>query len=166
MKKPKQITIPNLKDLTYLQALTIAHELSRLSYEEIAERMGKGRETIHRYFTDPAYNPPTSLVPKLCRVLGNYLLIEWQAAQVDGYLTFETGVTDLGDVVVKMGELTKEFSDVLKEDGEARKDGEYDSGELERTERELDHLIKKGIETKDTVRSMRHTLESAKVTAR
>lgn len=82
MKKPKQITIGNLTDLTYLQVLEIAYRISGLTYEEIAEAVGKGRETIHRYFTDPAYNPPTGLVPRLCAVLGNHLMIEWQCARV------------------------------------------------------------------------------------
>lgn len=153
MKKVKQFTMPNLKDLTYLQVLEIAYKSSGLTYEEIAEHMGKGRETIHRYFTDPSYNPPTSLVPRLCQVIGNYLLLEWQVAQVDGHLTFETGGTECGDVMVKMAELTREFSDVLREDGEARLNGQYEPEELDRMERELDELVKKGIETRKLVRT-------------
>lgn len=153
MKKPKNIEIGNLKDYTYLQILKIAYDLSRLTYEEIAERTGKGRETIHRYFTDPAYNPPTGLVPLICRVLGNYLMIEWQCAQVDGHLLFVEDVTDDGEMIRKMGELTKEFSDVLREDGEARADGLYEQDELDRIERELDHLTRKSEEIKRAIRA-------------
>jgi len=46
--------LPNLKDIPFTQALTIAYSLTPLTYEQIAERMGKGHETIHRLFTDPS----------------------------------------------------------------------------------------------------------------
>lgn len=163
MKKPKEIRIGSLRDYTYLQILDIAYRISKinhgLTYEEIAEQMGKGRETIHRYFTDPQYNPPTCLVPRLCQVLGNYLLIDWLCAQVDGHLTFVECRTDPRDLISRMGELTKEFSDVLREDGKAREDGDYTPLELAEIERELGHLVSKAEQTLRDVKAMRDVMK-------
>jgi hypothetical protein len=43
MTKIRTADLPNLKDIPFTQALTIPYSLTPLTYEQIAERMGKGR---------------------------------------------------------------------------------------------------------------------------
>lgn len=148
-KKPK---IPNLRDIPYSKALEIAKALSGKTNEEIAEEMGKGRETIRRYFTDPTYNPPAYLHPKLCKVLGNNILIEWQSVHAGGHFVMVNTEED-SDVHLELqiAQLTQEFADVLTEDGKARLNGMYEDDELSKIEKELDDLIKKGEQVKRLV---------------
>jgi hypothetical protein len=155
MKKVSHVELPNLQDVTFAMVLQICYALCPLTYEEIAERMGKGRETIYRYFTDPAYNPPSHLIPKLCTVMGNYLLIEWQAAQVNGQVIFSEVHCDEAHLQHKIGQLTLEASHVLMEASHAMMDGFNDPERLALLEKELDELTRKGQETKAVVRHMR-----------
>jgi transcriptional regulator with XRE-family HTH domain len=151
MKKIK-VEVPNLADVSFSQALTIARALSGMTNEEIAERMGKGKETIRRYFTDPTYNPPTYLLPKLCNVLGNFILVEWLAAHAGGCYVPNLHDCDLRSIDTLVAELTKEFSDVLKEDSIARLNDTYEPDELSRMEKELTEMMVKGEQTLRLIR--------------
>lgn len=142
--KRRCMDVPNLADISFSQLLTIAYVLSGKTYEVIAEEMGLGLTTIHRYFTDPSYNPPSYRVPKLCRVLGNYPIIEWQAIHVGG-LFIKTEVSkEAQNLDMQISLLTKEFSDVLREEAQARLDDTYSDEELSRIDKELSDLLRKG----------------------
>jgi len=140
-RKRVETNIPALTDIPFAKALKLAYSSQPLTYEEIAERLGKGTETIRRYFTDPTYNPPTHLVPKLCKIVGNNILLEWQAAQVGGHVVFIEGIDNPSSMECKIATLTKEFADVLEEYGKAKADGNLDSEELGRIEKELNDLV-------------------------
>ncbi|MDP2167944.1 MAG: helix-turn-helix transcriptional regulator [Thermodesulfovibrionales bacterium] len=151
----KTVEISDLGDIPFAQALEIARGLSGLTYEEIAERMGKGYTTIQRYFTDPNYNPPTHLIPKLCSVLKNNILIEWQVVRIGGHLVFIEAEASDGDLHAKIAELTKEFSDVLREDGNAMLDLAYGVKELARMEKELTDLARQAEAVRRLVKARR-----------
>ena len=71
--------------MSFKEALREAKALSGLeSNEAIANRSGLDLSSVTRYFqmTDK-YCPSGEKIPALCRALGNKLLIEWQAAQVE-----------------------------------------------------------------------------------
>lgn len=153
--KQKTVELPNLADITYAQALTLARLLSGKTYAEIAERMEKGTETIRRYFTDPSYNPPSCLVPKLCSVLGNFILIEWQCIHAGGQFVPPVSDMSIRQLEIMLAELTKELSDVLHEDGMAREDGKYDDGELSKIQKEVTELLRKGHQVLNMVRAER-----------
>jgi len=144
VKKKQYVLIPNLITITFAQALELARALSGKTYDQIADEMDLGVETVRRYFTDPTYDPPSKRIPKLCSVLGNTILIEWQAVHAGGYFVPVVAPGQIKKLVILMSELTKEFSDVLREDGEAREDGEYNTGELVDVEKEVKDLLVKG----------------------
>ena len=141
MKKPMTFSV-NLADIPFSRALEIAYAMSGKTYEKIAEEMSCGTETIRRYFTDPNYNPPSYKIPKLCRILGNFVLIEWQVVQAGGSFNLNNEIFCIESLETQIAQLTKEFSEVLAEDGSARLDGEYCSNDLSRIEKEIDDLIK------------------------
>jgi hypothetical protein len=155
MRKKQVVAVPNLKDIPFSKALEIAYAGTPLTHAEIAERAGKGRETIRRYFIDPTYNPPVPFLPRLCEIIENNILIEWQGAQRDGHVFFGDCATDEKDIHVKIAELTKEFSDVLVEDAEAMKDGGYDDGELAALYGEINDLVTKGKQAQYYIRKLR-----------
>ena len=73
----------NLHHATFKQALVYAKALSGMTNEEIAEASGINGPQVSRYFQEhDAYAPAPYLLPTLCRVLGNTVLVDWLNAQV------------------------------------------------------------------------------------
>lgn len=159
MKRQATIDIPNLLDIPFSQALLLALRLSGLTLTEVAERMGKGYTTIQRYFNDPTYNPPSYLIPDLCKVLGNNILIEWQVVRVNGIISYLDGNVSDANLQMQISKLTKEFSDVLREDGKAMLDREYHPHELHRMENELEDLASAAACVLNLVRDKRHGIQ-------
>ena len=155
--RKKQIYVPNLKDIPFSGALDIAYASTPLTHSEIAERSGKGLETIRRYFKDPTYNPPVPFVPELCEIIGNNILIEWQVAQRCGHVFFSNQTpSDPGkDIRILIAELTKEFSDVLIEDTKAQLDNEYKDEELAVLDKEIEDLITKAEQLQHVILEVR-----------
>lgn len=157
MRKKRIIEVPALSALPFSGALAIAYSLTDLTHEEIAEKMGKGIETIRRWFNpEDDYNPPIPLLPKLCRVIGNTILIEWICEHADGHYVYTVCDRANASLDVLVAELTKEFSDVLKADSAARlapkRDGSaYRPTELETMARELEDLIVKAEQVKHLI---------------
>lgn len=74
----------NLHHATFKQALVYAKALSGMTNEEIAEASGINGPQVSRYFQEhDAYAPAPYLLPTLCRVLGNTVLVDWLNAQVE-----------------------------------------------------------------------------------
>jgi hypothetical protein len=155
MRKKQIVAVPNLKDIPFSKALEIAYASTPMTHAEISEQSGKGLETIRRYFTDPTYNPPAPFIPRLCEIIDNNTLIEWQVAQRDGHVFFGECITNDKDIHLKVAELTKEFSDVLMEDARAMIDGEYHDEELSKLYGEIDRLITKGKQAQYYIRTFR-----------
>ncbi|MCC6345664.1 MAG: helix-turn-helix transcriptional regulator [Nitrospirales bacterium] len=157
MRKKRIIEIPDLSALPFSGALAIAYSLTELTHEEIAEKMGKGIETIRRWFNpEDDYNPPIPLLPKLCRVIGNTIVIEWICEHADGHYVHTVCNHANASLDVLIAELVKEFSDVLKANSAARltpaRDGsEYHPAELEKMSRELEELIVKAEQVKHLI---------------
>ena len=157
MKKQPEIDNEHLLDIPYTRALELARAMSGLTYAQIAHEMDLGVETIHRYFTDPDYQPPTKRLPKLCKVLGNDILLNWVCLNSGGYFVRVAGGARGMSIEIKIAELTKEFADVLRTDGEARLDKRYSREELAAMDRELSDLVVKAQQVKDILRSRRGT---------
>jgi hypothetical protein len=77
-------------------------------------------------------------------VLGNYLIIEWQAIHAGGLFIKTEGSKEAKNLDMQISLLTKEFSDVLREDAQARLDDTYSDEELSRIDKELSDLLRKG----------------------
>ena len=74
----------NLRHATFKQALVFAKLLSGMTNEEISEASGISLAQIARYFQEhDAYAPAPYLLPVLCRVLQNTVLVDWLNAQVE-----------------------------------------------------------------------------------
>lgn len=158
-KKALKSVAINLAEMPFIKVCEIAYAMSGKTYAQIAEEMGCGKETIHRYFTDPTYNPPSYKIPKLCQVLGNYLLIEWQCIQAGGHFILNEEIFCNNQTLeTQVAELTKEFSDILREDGKARLDGKYNADELNNLEKEIEDLLKKAEQIKRYIWRMKEAL--------
>jgi hypothetical protein len=83
----------DLKHRTWPEAMELAKMQSGKTNDQIAREISVllGRETpfpastIQGWFNlDREYWPSTSILPHLCRVLGNTILVQWLSAQVQG----------------------------------------------------------------------------------
>ncbi|MCR5259369.1 MAG: helix-turn-helix domain-containing protein [Desulfovibrio sp.] len=74
--------MPDYRNMTAVEALRHAKELSGLTAAEIAEASGLGTASVTRYFRqDGEYSPGLESIPKLCRAMGNTVLVDWLLAQ-------------------------------------------------------------------------------------
>lgn len=74
----------HLKEMTAKEAVRAAKEESGLTAERIARGLYVSSAVVKRYLKkgDP-YFPGLEMLPRLCLVLGNTLLLDWIAAQID-----------------------------------------------------------------------------------
>jgi hypothetical protein len=157
--KRSAIDIPNLSDMTYQQTIELAYAIAKAggkTYDDIADVLGKAHTTVQRYFTDPTYNPPTKLVPRLCSILGNNLLLEWQCVQADGHFVHNS-VDDahIKDLSACIAQLTTEFAELLTEESKARADHKYSVEELSSIQKEVEHMITCGEQLKRLLQSIK-----------
>lgn len=74
----------DLKNLTGTEAFQLAKDESALTTEEIAERLDISPSVIKRYLkAGDNYLPGLEMIPRLCEVLGNNILLQWLEAQVE-----------------------------------------------------------------------------------
>jgi len=113
----------DLKNMTAGGALELAFAISGKHRRDVAEELGLGYEVIQRYLnpTDN-YQPPLRHIPALCRVLGNTILLDWQAAQLEDFKPCE-GVKTLQGLFRGVNALSCEVGDVHR----AAKDAISDS---------------------------------------
>lgn len=73
----------NYKKMTAKEAIRAAKEESGLTAEQIARRLNVSTSVIRRYLKeDDNYFPGLEMLPRLCLVLGNSLLLDWATAQI------------------------------------------------------------------------------------
>lgn len=69
----------DLEMMTGKGALRLAKQESGLTQSEIAERLGVSHAVIKRYFNvNDNYMPSLEMIPRLCSVLGNDILMRWK----------------------------------------------------------------------------------------
>ncbi len=69
------------------QALSLAKDKSGLTNEEIAAALGLNAAVVQRWFNPhDAYWPSLPNIPALCRTLGNCIIADWLAAQLQDQL--------------------------------------------------------------------------------
>ena len=74
----------DLKNMTGTEAFQLAKDESALTTEEIAERLNVSPSVIKRYLkSGDNYLPGLEMIPRLCAVLGNNILLQWLEAQVE-----------------------------------------------------------------------------------
>ena len=76
--------MPDYKNMTAVEALRHAKEVSGLTAEEIASRMGVTPRIVRSYLDRGAdYEPGLGKIPGLCRAMGNRVLLDWIAANLE-----------------------------------------------------------------------------------
>ncbi len=74
--------MPDYRNMTVAEALRHAKDLSGMTVAEIAEAGGIGTASVTRYFRqEEGYSPGLEAVPRLCRAMGNTVLVDWLLAQ-------------------------------------------------------------------------------------
>ena len=74
--------MPDYRNMTAVEALRHAKELSGMTAVEIAAASGIGAASVTRCFRqDEGYAPGLKNIPKLCRAMGNTVLVDWLLAQ-------------------------------------------------------------------------------------
>ena len=74
--------MPDYRNMTAVEAVRHAKDLSGMTAGEIAEASGMGLASVTRYFRqDGEYSPGLESIPKLCRAMGNTVLVDWLLAQ-------------------------------------------------------------------------------------
>ena len=64
-------------------ALRLAKQESGLTQSEIADRLGVSHAVTKRYFNvNDKYMPSLEMIPRLCSVLGNDILMRWMEARL------------------------------------------------------------------------------------
>lgn len=73
----------NLKEMTAKQAVRMAKEISGLTGKEVAGSLGVSQSIVKRYLKeDDAYFPRLEIIPDLCHVLGNDIIVQWLEARI------------------------------------------------------------------------------------
>lgn len=68
----------DLKNVSGTEALRYAKDKSGLSAKEIAESSGISVAMLNRYLNqNDNYSPSMEMIPELCRILGNDVLLQW-----------------------------------------------------------------------------------------
>lgn len=76
--------MPDYQNMTAIEAVRHAKDVSGLTAEEIAERAGTSAAVVRRYLNRADdYSPGLDRLPALCRAMGNMVLIQWQNAQLE-----------------------------------------------------------------------------------
>ena len=76
--------MPDYQNMSWLEALRYAKDVSGLTAEEIATRMGVKPSIVRRYLQHAeGYAPGLDRLPALCAALGNTVLLQWLSAQVE-----------------------------------------------------------------------------------
>lgn len=140
----------DLKNMSFKQAAYIAKIQSGLTSEDLAELAEESHGNIAQWFREHnnRHHPSPHKIPKLCRALGNNILLEWQQAQLEELSPAPAKRIQSGsDLLSQISQLGKELGDVHKRVNEALEDGVVDqqeasdlAGELRDVEQEARRL--------------------------
>ena len=133
----------SLKGYSLVSAMRMAIVYSHKTEDEIAAGMDWGAASASRFFSSGDYWPALPNIPRLCRVLGNTIILQWLMDNT------ETGVQpvkpldapamlqSLGGLFGRMGAIAREGQDVLA-------DNEIDAAEARRMIRRVQALLAEG----------------------
>jgi hypothetical protein len=132
----------DLTKLSFPAVMSMALAQSRLSRDDVAAEMGWSPSMASRTFTESDnYWPQLPSVPHLCAVLGNTLILEWMLANANALACpLRPAPLDPETMVLRMGRLFREMSDVAKVGSRAVEDGEITTSEARRIIKELRDL--------------------------
>ncbi len=110
----KEEVMPDYKNMTAVEALRHAKEVSGLTAEEIASRMGVTPRIVRSYLDRGAdYEPGLGKIPGLCRAMGNRVLLDWIAANLEEELEV-SAASSRADVLTSVARVTASLGDVQR----------------------------------------------------
>lgn len=117
----------NLRHATFKQALAYARMVAEMTKEEVSEVSGISMARISRYFQEhDVYTPSPTLIPVLCRAMGNTILVDWlneqikELREIPNIRTVQDLTTAVMKATVDTGTLSRKALEVV-EDGHITK---------------------------------------------
>ena len=105
--------MPDYRNMTAIDTLRYAKEVSGLTVEEIASRMGATPRVVRSYFGRDGYEPGLGKIPGLCKAMGNRILLDWIAANLQE--EFEvSAASSRADVLTSVARVTASIGDVQR----------------------------------------------------
>lgn len=130
-----------LVDIEAYEAFRLALELSDKTEADVKEFMNYSGSNCHRIFSMEEYYTSYEKIPKLCKFLGNNIIILWLIAQAENNLDQPRHKkVDCPALLQETAAFFKEASDVGLEASEAVKDSKLEAHELRRVIKELSQV--------------------------
>lgn len=132
----------DLTKLSFPAVMSLALAQSRLSRDDVASEMGWSPSMASRTFTESDnYWPQLPSVPRLCAVLGNTLILDWMRANAESLSSpRRADPLDPETLILGMGRLFAEMSDVAEVGARTIEDGKISRAEARRFMNELRDL--------------------------
>lgn len=130
----------DLKNMTFKEVAHIAKAKSGMTAEDIAEATEESPGNVAQWFREfnHRHHPAPHKIPRLCKVLGNNLLLEWQQVQLQEFQPSQSSkIKNTSDLLTRVNDLARELGDVHQAVHEAIDDGEVDSQEASELSGEL-----------------------------
>ena len=136
-------TPETLKGYSLVSAMRMAIAYSHKTEDEIAAGMDWGAASASRFFSSGDYWPALPNIPRLCRVLGNTLILQWLMDNT------ETDVQpveplDAPAVLIKIGGLFGKMGAISQEGQAILMDNVIDAAEARRMIRRVQALLAEG----------------------
>lgn len=134
----------NLKEMTVVEVVRTAKEVSGKTGKEIAERLGISRGVITRYLKeDDDYSPRMGMIPDLCDAFENDILLQWLEVRIR-----ENRDRRKEKMLLHVAKMEKAFMGIkllLASEAEMSKESEKEmhdlSDKIKRECQRLDHLL-------------------------
>lgn len=104
----------NLKGMSVKSAFHLAIAQTSKTQEEIMDQMGWTPTVMSRFFSFDGYMPSYSTIPKLCKVLGNRVIVDWLTANLEEE-TSEHEPLDAKDLLMAVAVLAEKYGNVAAE---------------------------------------------------
>lgn len=121
----------NLKGMSVKAAFQLAISQSNKTQEEIMDQMGWSQTVTSRFFSLDGYLPTYSSIPKLCRVLGNTVIVDWLNSNIEKS-TDVYAPLDSRELLLDVAKLAEQFGNIASECRMAAEDNNISQNEAKR----------------------------------
>jgi len=140
-------------NMSLLDALHLARRLSGKSEDEIGAAMNWNPGNTARIFGTGEYWPTLPNIPRMCVVMGNNILIDWQHAQAHaGGVQHEFPAIDCSGLLTGMAQMMDDLGSVANEAQRAVANNDIERAEAARL---VKRLLRLCTDTVHTIRGLR-----------
>lgn len=129
----------NLKGMSVKSAFHLAIANTDKTQEEIMDQMGWTPTVMSRFLSFDGYLPSFSTIPKLCKVLGNTIIVDWLIANLESAENKHEPM-DARDLLLAVATLAEKFGNVATECRSASLDDTITIAEAKRIIRKVKTL--------------------------